>query len=401
MGRRRGLVSALNNLAREAAREQRRREVGARRDAAAQVRRARERARAQKAAAAQTKAERIEQRELEVEELNEELNEQLARLSEILEATLQIDDAIAFSSLKTSETYPAFSPPPALNGAAPRPSPTVVPRGLFLWLPWVARLHAEKVAHATTRDENAVKAWESDERKRLDSLHQARVQHEKAAAEHASQQRSRNEQIDEFEHEYRAGNADAVVAYNALVLERSAYPEPLDCDCELSYYSEAGELAIDYELPTVDCIPNVAEYKFVKSKDSIEEKPRKASQIRSLYQELIVSVCIRTLHEVFEADQRAQIRSVVFNGYLSGVDPATGQDVERCLVSLRARRDTFVGLNLRRIDKLACLEKLGGEISSKPDELVAVPVVTPYGLGEGQIELVEEPASKKRAKRTR
>jgi restriction system protein len=393
MGRRGGVISALNQLARTAAREARRAER-----AAARVERDRERAR--KAASVAASIDYIEQRKLGVEALNIELQEQVTKLETILEGTFAIDDKIAFDSLRVAEAVPEFTTPHALAHAEARPVETsfinrVQRSTLFGWLPWVAKADARNLENARAEFTGAIKSWEERERRRQDALHRARVEH----AEHVNAQldkaRKNNVEVDRFESEYRAGGADALVAYNSMVLERSAYPEPIESDFELSYFQDAGELAVDYALPHISCVPTVSEYKFVKSKDTIDEKPRRPTQVRALYQDIVVAICLRTLHEVFEADHHGAIRSVVFNGYVAGVDPATGQDAERCLIAVRARRQAFETLNLRRVEKLACLEKLGGEISSRPDELAAVSVVPPYGAGGGEIETVEEPSGRK------
>jgi restriction system protein len=394
MGRRGGVISALDRMARTAAREARKAEVAA-------ARFEREQNRARKAALAASKANYLEQRQLSAEALNAELQEQVAMLETILDGAFAIDDTIAFDSLRVAEVAPEFTTPPKLAQAETRPAEAsftglIQRSALFGWVPWIAKAEARKLHLARASYAAAIREWDDTERRRQEALHRARVEHAKWVEEQLAKARQHNAEVDRFESEYKASAADAIVAYNSMVLERSAYPEPIDCEFELSFSEDAGELAIDYALPDISCVPSVSEYKFIKSKDTIDEKSRRPTQIRAIYQDIVAAICLRTLHEVFEADHFGAIRSVVFNGYVSGVDPATGQDAERCIVAVRARRQVFETLNLRRVEKLACLEKLGGEISSRPDELAAVSVIPPFGEGGGQIETVDEPDNRKR-----
>lgn len=86
----------------------------------------------------------------------------------------------------------------------------------------------------------------------------------------------------------------------------------------------------------------------------MEVKPRKHPIVRS-YQDVVASVALRTLHEVFEADQDNQILVVVFNGcgLCSTVDPATGTDIQPCLISVRVIREHLdrTRYSLSRISK--------------------------------------------------
>jgi restriction system protein len=57
---------------------------------------------------------------------------------------------------------------------------------------------------------------------------------------------------------------------------------------------------------------------------------------------------------------------------LETLNPATGNEVKVCLVSVRATRDMFCNLKLFNVDPIACLRSLKASVSRKPDELVPV-----------------------------
>ena len=189
-----------------------------------------------------------------------------------------------------------------------------------------------------------------------------------------------NQEVDELENAYKNGDNSAVMTYNSMVLERSQYPEGFPQSFRLAYAPESKELVIEYELPDASVIPNVVEYKYIKAKDTIEEKIRKPAEIKELYQDLVASVTIRTVHEVLEADQGLHCDVVVFNGIVQAIDPATGKDVRPCLISLRTTREKFIEINLTRINKTACLRNLGAQVSPQPQALQPVKPVVEFDM---------------------
>ncbi len=89
---------------------------------------------------------------------------------------------------------------------------------------------------------------------------------------------------------------------------------------------------------------------------------------------------MRTIHELFEADQGNHLDVVVFNGFVNEVDPATGKDIRPCLISIRTTREKFLEINLAKVDKRACLRNLGAQVSARPDELMAVKPIVEFDM---------------------
>jgi len=76
-----------------------------------------------------------------------------------------------------------------------------------------------------------------------------------------------------------------------------------------------------------------AQYRYVKTKDSIDVKARKPSEIKQVYQDLVAAMALRTLHKLFEADQADALALVTFNGMVDPKDPASGRAVRVPVVS--------------------------------------------------------------------
>jgi restriction system protein len=101
---RRGFISAMNAIAREAARAQRQAEVERRRREREQLRATREAQREterlQKSQAKEARQWYLEQQIEEVEDLNSALEARILELRSVLEHTLSVNDVIAFADLR-------------------------------------------------------------------------------------------------------------------------------------------------------------------------------------------------------------------------------------------------------------------------------------------------------------
>ncbi|MDY0744763.1 restriction endonuclease [Paucibacter sp. R3-3] len=338
--------------------------------------------RADQAAAKEAKAQYLADRQAETEDLNAEVDEQVNALQSVLEHTLGVDDRINFDSLRSRVSFEAFKTPPAL---APRsaPRPTVVEPLTWLQglIPGASGRHARVVEKARAEDEVALSDHQKAEAAKAVELAKAADEHAQRKAAFDGEQRRKNAEVDEFEADYRAKDPAAVVAYNEMVLTRSEYPEEgFPQNFRLAYNTVSSELVVEYELPLPSAVPAEAEYKYVKTRDEIESKPRKAAEVKKLYQDLVAAVTLRTLHELFEADQADALNVVTFTGVLDTIDPASGRETRVPVVSVRASKEEFEQLRLDKVDKVVCLRNLGAHVSSRPDELQAVKPIIEFDM---------------------
>lgn len=386
MGRRSGFSGVIAAAARNAARAQRQAEANYRRQVREHERSVRQGERSRAQAVKEARQQYLEGRVQEAEDSNSDLAERIDELRTVLEHTLTVNDAIAFDSLRIKEQYPPFAPPRELTATYPQPS-----REQFLSIVKAPGLLGKMVPGAKTRYERALGEAEGRYQTALNEYHtaaqqrRARLEGLKADYDHSREAfvlklQQRNGEVDALESAYQAGEGEAIVAYNTMVLERSEYPEGFPQEFRLAYSPESKELVIEYELPGVDVIPAASEYKYVKARDAIDPKPRKQGEIKELYQDIVAAVALRTIHEVFEADQGDHLTVVTFNGFVQTVDPTTGRDVRPHLVSVRVTRARFDELNLSRIDKRACLRNLGAKVSARPEEQQAVKPIVEFNM---------------------
>ncbi len=380
MARRGGFIE---RAIREGAKQQRRREMEKRREIRAYAQAARHQQRMvalqEKANAAAYTAARMQ----EVSDANQDIATSIDELNHILEATLQHDDTITLETLKMPPFQP-FTPPGHLLLQVPTPPHEAflvpAPTKMALMIPGAKQRYQKRIEEANNQYNAAVAAAQNQEQQRQHHIASLYQQHEQERQAYDIEAKEHNDTIDELASQYALGDPDAVIAYNIMVLERSLYPADFPQQFQLAYIPESKELVIEYELPGVECIPSIAEYKYVKSRDAVDEKRRKDAEVRELYQDVIAAVCLRTLHEVFEADQYHHLQVVVFNGFVHTVNRSTGQDIRPHLLSIRVIRDRFMSINLARVEKRACLKDLGVSLSPRPTELVPVKPVVEFNM---------------------
>lgn len=403
MAKRTTLASLANALARDAARAKRQSEIQRKKQIKAQethkkaleqerkraeleerrqlAQSEKERKQLEKEAKEQYLADRLQ----ETEDNNSDVTEYMDSLSTILQHTLGIDDTIAFDSLRVKYKYPSFSSPQDLTRFIPPPNEAeflkqVKPMGLLENALGMKGRYQRELQAARNRYAEAYRAYEIAEAERVAKLEQLQAEYTVNRDAFFRKVQQREQEVILLEEGYNGGEVSAITAYTTMVLERSEYPDDFPQQFRLAYLPESKELVIEYELPAATVIPTALEYKYNKTKDTIEEKPRKGAEIKALYQDIIAAVTLRTIHEVLEADQGNHVQVIVFNGFVAAVDPATGRDVRPCVVSVRTTKENFVNLDLSRVDKLICLRNLGAQVSSRPDERLPVKPVVEFDM---------------------
>lgn len=376
MSRRSGFFAIVAQASREAAKQRRLAEVAERQRARELQRRLREQGRYQAQADKAQRQEYLAARALQAEEANTELEQRVQSLADILATGMKRSGPISFASLKLPEVTAPFQPPTEL--ATPKPAPRyedfakwVKPASL-LEKAIRSKRYDNEIQSAFAAFQHARDKHRQLEEKRLQDLGRLHEQYETWRQAQLSEIRGKNADIDSFEEAYRSGEPGEVVQYFTMVLERSEYPEGFLQNFRVAFASTSRELVIDYEIPTPSVVPSVSEYRYIKSKDAFEEKARKAAEIKELYQDVVSSIPLRTMHEVFSADQADQVAVVTFNAFVNTVDPATGRDIKPYLISVRATRERFLEIDLARVDRKACLRNLGAQVSAQPTELQPV-----------------------------
>jgi len=208
------------------------------------------------------------------------------------------------------------------------------------------KLHSESVA--------AIEAWNA------------------AAAEYSAKRDQENAAIDNRKAQYESFVSDAVSDYCELVLSASEYPDSFPKEFELEFISGTKILVVDYSLPAPEHLPRVKEVKYVKAKDDMVEVFLSEIELNHIYDGVLYQICLRTIHELFEADVANALSAVVFNGWVKSIDKATGKEVNGCVISVQTTKEEFQKIELANVDPKACFKTLKGIGSSKLHSLTPI-----------------------------
>lgn len=328
-----------------------------------------------------------------------EARQLLDGLANVLRQTLDHNDAVDWEGLKDRAPFPI--PRPLERPHPPRPEPVQLapeplPRhsryqpqlGLLDKLLSKRREEREAEARALFYHEHAL--WErsrdevlaanarkeQEHRQHIHSLQEVHRQRisawEKERAAFLKSQEEQNAAIDSHREQYVRGTPEVIVGYFDMVLSNSQYPDFFPKEWDLDYNSETKVLLVDYRLPAPNDVPTLVEVKYVAARDEFTEKRLSEAQVAKLYDDLVYQVLLRTVHELFEADQVHALEAVIFNGHVRSIDRGTGNQTDACVLSLQANREAFLAINLGNVDPRACFRQLKGVGSSKLHSITPV-----------------------------
>lgn len=335
----------------------------------------------------EAKQQHVESRLAHVEGLNADLGEAVGMLEGLLAVALSRDASVDFEDIKETPTLLEFDPG-GVGQPLPKPhrrdqSPS--PLSPFERLkPGRKERHEaavrEQLAASEAEYRREVELWELDEAHRVRALDEARREHDRMRDEVTQRVAAQNREVDDLRARLQQGEPEAIALHCALVLDSSPYPEAFPKRHRIAFVPESRQVVVEYELPPVSIVPNVKGYRYVRARDAIEESTRPQSQSRSLYTQVVAQIALRTLYELFQGDRLDNLETIVLNCYVDTTDPATGRPTRRHLVTVRAAKEMFNGLDLENVEPLHCLRHLNAAVSRSPHELLPVRPILEFDM---------------------
>jgi tellurite resistance protein len=340
------------------------------------------------------KAAHLEDAQNEADERTAEAQKTLESIRGTLAAGLRTKVAFSWDSNANHLPFPVAQPQVVYHPFPAPPDPTnpaYVPHfGLLDKV--IGPLHERKVSEAQSRLQQAMDEWQSTcarigkENDALEADYLARLEAwktEKHSFE--SRQAAAVAAANLKQERYAAASPPEVIEYNSEILERSSYPDYFDKSFDLDYNGASKVLTIECELPGLLDLPRLQSVRYVKSQDSFAETDLSDKAAGDLYTDFVFQVCLRTIHELIEADKGKVLNGFLFNGYVSATNPATGNVERVCAMALATVSKAFSQLNLARVDPEECFASLGGRSS---DPFVKYRAVVPASAGDLPTEAV-------------
>lgn len=407
MGRRRGFFAEIQHQSKLA--EQRQRTAQRQHDQAVSratsAQRAAERAQLAAERASEQDRKRLEReaaqayaaaRVAEAEDRTRDLHARLVELDNLLAATLEVDDFVDLESLRAAAQHPSFHRP---DLESPTPLPTPIPdpplpvkrepeaaKGLF------GRKQKQEQAAAAAEEQYAADYWawkasfdalpasraaaraqyDEAERYRQNQLAAAVERYQEERSEREREVAEQNETLDQLIAGLGYGTVDAVQEYISIVLANSVYPEWLTVTHSADFDPSDAELKMRVIVPGPEIVPTAKHYKYVKATDEVAPVAATQKETKDRYASLVNNIALRSIHEVFEADRRALIKSIALELGTETISPATGHPIHVPFVAVAASRGEFEKLDLSTVVPLATLEHLGAAVSKNPHGLTPI-----------------------------
>jgi restriction system protein len=178
--------------------------------------------------------------------------------------------------------------------------------------------------------------------------------------------------IDTRQQEFERGDPDAVKWVLERVLINLSLPESFGKDYDLAFDADSGTAVVNMPLPTIDEMPRVITYKFVKTRKAIDPVEMKQKEFEAFYDSVLHQITLLTIYRIFLEATSPALQSAVFNGWVTGVDRKTGHDFTSCVISVQAPRATFESFNLERVDPKECVRSLKGLVAGPLAQLAPV-----------------------------
>jgi restriction system protein len=190
--------------------------------------------------------------------------------------------------------------------------------------------------------------------------HDAYIDYQRAKNEFFNDQKEINESVDQFKLAYEESISPFVERYFGAVIDNSQYPNGFHKNFDVQFVSDTKALIIDFDLPHLEMVPDIIEYKFVQARKEITPRTMKKKELEFYYEDIIYQLTLRNIYECFSADYANSTDLIVFNGWIHGVDTSTGKDFHSCIVSIQATRSEFLSLNLEKVVPKDCFRSLKG-----------------------------------------
>lgn len=368
------------------------------------------------------------------EERTREAQEIQKQLEDILIHTLSIDDSIDWDTLKDRKK---FTVPNPMNNLASELENLVIPTEPEMqkqpnephrknYMPSLSivdkifkSLAQKKIANSENLYQQALSSWQKaaqdvneSNRKKIEEyelnckdleLQKSKIVNRYEELEKNwkvqeiqfyEDQEQHNEKIDLLRDNYLKEKRESVIQYCELVLNNSEYPDAFPKDFEIDYNEDNKIVVVEYILPVPEQIPTLVEVRYNATKKELKETFLSELQVAKMYDNAIYKITLRTLHELFEADQTNAIEAIIFNGWVNGINKATGKKVNNCIVSIQAKKGEFNEIDLKHVDPKTCFKNLKGVGSSKLSGIIAVQPIAQINKNDKRFVLSYDVADK-------
>ncbi len=240
---------------------------------------------------------------------------------------------------------------------------------------WLEIIFKKKKEKRIQKEQEAEIEFEKRTNEYKAKLEKERQEYENNKKVFIEDQKNKNEKVIADSKKYYDGDSQQIEKYFEYVIDHIYMPSDIIKDYELQYVKEKKLLIISFCLPNGNVVPRVIQHKFVNTRNEIDVIELSDKKFEKFYNDVIFMCCLKTLNDVFKADDNNSIDNIVYNGWIKYIDKSTGKDDESCIITVETTKEKFLGINLENVDYKECIKGLKGIFA--PSILSITPVV-PY-----------------------
>jgi len=171
---------------------------------------------------------------------------------------------------------------------------------------------------------------------------------------------------------YEERDKEMIESYFKFILDHSFYPFEFGGNTKIEYLPEPKVLLVEYDLPNLNEIPNIKDFKYLKTQNIYKKIELSARELQNLYDDIIYKITIRSIGEIFQFDEKEFVDVINFNGRVSAINRATGLNENNCILSVQIKRDDFGEINIKDIDAKSCFKYFNGIGSARLSDITAI-----------------------------
>ncbi len=164
-----------------------------------------------------------------------------------------------------------------------------------------------------------------------------------------------NETIDKFRVDYMNHDLNSIIEYQKHLLLFSSVSEFAENEIEVFYNPSNKILSIDFDFPSIDSFNHISE------------------RLRNkFFEEVLYIITLKSIYDVFFYDCIDEISAICFNGWVNGINKATGKRENKCILSIQTSKQEFQEIDLQHVDPKMCFKSLKGISASKLSSIISI-----------------------------
>jgi restriction system protein len=166
--------------------------------------------------------------------------------------------------------------------------------------------------------------------------------------------------------------AIAVEEYCDLVMMSMNYPDEICCNWVLKYFPDSRSLHILLDLPSLAQLDLPKSWSYSNKDAEVVEHRFTESELAELCDDVSYQMVMRTMYDLFLADEAGVLDSITCNGEVAVQSPSSAEATSYVVLSVSANKQDVLALDIANELPNQLFEQLGGVSAGAPHLVMPV-----------------------------